>query len=177
MKPLPRGASPRPCLRLGLHRAVPVEPRPLVFLLAVVGLWSGWAQAQPPPDDHRGQPPPPPPPLPPPPPPPPGPVPADAASGFSAAQLLEIQALINRTREEMLASGGPVQAQCQGGLAAAEAVAKGVAANAASMDHAWLVLGGALVFFMHSGFALLEVGSVSARNVQNVRAEASAPPV
>jgi Amt family ammonium transporter len=32
----------------------------------------------------------------------------------------------------------------------------------------WLVLGGALVFFMHSGFALLEVGSVSERNIQNI---------
>jgi len=32
----------------------------------------------------------------------------------------------------------------------------------------WLVLGGALVFFMHSGFSLLEVGSVSVRNTQNI---------
>ena len=39
------------------------------------------------------------------------------------------------------------------------------AANS-SMDWMWLLLGGALVFFMHSGFALLEVGSVSVRNTQ-----------
>ena len=51
--------------------------------------------------------------------------------------------------------------QCSAGADAA-------ASNAASMDNAWLVLGGALVFFMHSGFALLEVGSVSQRNVQNI---------
>ena len=37
-----------------------------------------------------------------------------------------------------------------------------------SMDWMWLLLGGALVFFMHSGFALLEVGSVSVRNTQNI---------
>ena len=36
------------------------------------------------------------------------------------------------------------------------------------MDLMWLVLGGALVFFMHSGFSLLEVGSVSVRNTQNI---------
>ena len=36
------------------------------------------------------------------------------------------------------------------------------------MDWMWLLLGGALVFFMHSGFALLEVGSVSVRNTQNI---------
>jgi hypothetical protein len=61
----------------------------------------------------------------------------------------------------MLEEGGPVSAQCSVGADAA-------AANAASMDNAWLVLGGALVFFMHSGFALLEVGSVSQKNVQNI---------
>ena len=37
-----------------------------------------------------------------------------------------------------------------------------------SMDWMWLLLGGSLVFFMHSGFALLEVGSVSVRNTQNI---------
>jgi Amt family ammonium transporter len=36
----------------------------------------------------------------------------------------------------------------------------------APIDNLWLMLGGMLVFFMHSGFALLEVGSVSLRNTQ-----------
>jgi hypothetical protein len=41
---------------------------------------------------------------------------------------------------------------------------------ALAVDTLWLLLGGCLVFFMHSGFALLEVGSVSVRNTQ-VRTE------
>jgi Amt family ammonium transporter len=41
---------------------------------------------------------------------------------------------------------------------------------ALGLDILWLMLGGCLVFFMHSGFALLEVGSVSVRNTQ-VRTE------
>lgn len=82
-----------------------------------------------------------------------------------AGQLLLIQGMIdaavNASEAALLAEGGPVSTQCSVGADAA-------AANAASMDNAWLVLGGALVFFMHSGFALLEVGSVSQRNVQNI---------
>lgn len=35
-----------------------------------------------------------------------------------------------------------------------------------AIDNLWLMVGGMLVFFMHSGFALLEVGSVSVRNTQ-----------
>ena len=43
-----------------------------------------------------------------------------------------------------------------------------IAKSNTGMDLMWLVLGGALVFFMHSGFSLLEVGSVSVRNTQNI---------
>eukprot|EP00933_Yihiella_yeosuensis_P003772 TRINITY_DN10704_c0_g2_i1.p1 TRINITY_DN10704_c0_g2~~TRINITY_DN10704_c0_g2_i1.p1 ORF type:complete len:221 (+),score=47.93 TRINITY_DN10704_c0_g2_i1:54-716(+) len=35
-------------------------------------------------------------------------------------------------------------------------------------NHIWLILCGALVMFMQSGFAMLEAGSVRAKNVQNV---------
>lgn len=84
---------------------------------------------------------------------------------FNAGQLALIQTMIeaavNASEAALLEEGGPVSAQCSVGAEAA-------ASNAASMDNAWLVLGGALVFFMHSGFALLEVGSVSQRNVQNI---------
>lgn len=37
-----------------------------------------------------------------------------------------------------------------------------------SLDTAWVLLGGFLVLFMQAGFALLEVGSVSVRNTQNI---------
>jgi hypothetical protein len=90
---------------------------------------------------------------------------AGGPTTFNAAQLAQINAMIaaavNASETAMLEEGGPVAAQCSVGADAA-------ASNAASMDSAWLVLGGALVFFMHSGFALLEVGSVSQRNVQNI---------
>ena len=50
----------------------------------------------------------------------------------------------------------------------AQDAADAAAANASDMDNTWLLLGGFLVFFMQSGFALLEVGSVSIRNTQNI---------
>ena len=53
-------------------------------------------------------------------------------------------------------------------LALAQSNEAAVASANASMDSMWLILGGAMVFFMHSGFALLEVGSVSVRNTQNI---------
>jgi Amt family ammonium transporter len=37
-----------------------------------------------------------------------------------------------------------------------------------AVDHAWLILCGALVMFMHAGFAMLETGSCRAKNVSNV---------
>merc|ERR1712151_91840 len=37
-----------------------------------------------------------------------------------------------------------------------------------AMTHAWLVLCGALVMFMHAGFAMLETGSCRAKNASNV---------
>ena len=36
------------------------------------------------------------------------------------------------------------------------------------MDSAWLCLCGALVMFMHAGFAMLETGSCRAKNASNV---------
>ena len=73
------------------------------------------------------------------------------ASGFSCAQMTVVDAMI---KGAVVAATAPLEAT--------------ISANSFSMDQAWLVLGGALVFFMHSGFGLLEVGSVSARNVQNI---------
>lgn len=72
-------------------------------------------------------------------------------SSFTAEQLEEIGRLVSAATN-----------------ATKESCSAEVAANAFSMDQAWLVISGALVFFMHSGFALLEVGSVSVRNVQNI---------
>ena len=37
-----------------------------------------------------------------------------------------------------------------------------------AMDSAWLCLCGALVMFMHAGFAMLETGSCRAKNASNV---------
>ena len=37
-----------------------------------------------------------------------------------------------------------------------------------AMDSAWLVLCGALVMFMHAGFAMLETGCCRAKNASNV---------
>ena len=79
-------------------------------------------------------------------------------SGFTPDQLEEIARIV---QEATNAS----DALCASSVAA---VQDAVDSNAFSMDQSWLVLGGALVFFMHSGFALLEVGSVSVRNVQNI---------
>jgi Amt family ammonium transporter len=67
---------------------------------------------------------------------------------------------------EALAIETGYAAAAQGPTAADAADA--AAANAADMDNTWLLLGGFLVFFMQSGFALLEVGSVSVRNTQNI---------
>jgi hypothetical protein len=53
-------------------------------------------------------------------------------------------------------------------LALAQSNEAAIASANASMDSMWLIFGGAMVFFMHSGFALLEVGSVSVRNTQNI---------
>ena len=39
---------------------------------------------------------------------------------------------------------------------------------AGAMDSAWLVLCGALVMFMHAGFAMLETGCCRAKNASNV---------
>ena len=49
-----------------------------------------------------------------------------------------------------------------------ESLAKGVkeAGDAANLD--WMLMGGVLVFFMQSGFALLESGTVRYKNFQNV---------
>jgi len=79
-------------------------------------------------------------------------------SSFSADQLAEINRLVE-------AATNATKASCAADVATLQGT---VDSNAFSMDQAWLVLGGALVFFMHSGFALLEVGSVSIRNVQNI---------
>ena len=43
-----------------------------------------------------------------------------------------------------------------------------VAQNKASIDLLWTLLGGVLIFFMQTGFALLESGSVRSKNYQNV---------
>jgi ammonia channel protein AmtB len=43
-----------------------------------------------------------------------------------------------------------------------------VSALAKDADNTWLLTSGFLVFFMQSGFALLEVGCVSVRNTQNI---------
>jgi Amt family ammonium transporter len=39
---------------------------------------------------------------------------------------------------------------------------------AADVDQHWLLLGAILVIFMHSGFTLLEVGSVMKKNTKNI---------
>jgi hypothetical protein len=39
---------------------------------------------------------------------------------------------------------------------------------AGAMDSAWLILCGALVMFMHAGFAMLETGCCRAKNASNV---------
>merc|ERR1719253_1493394 len=44
----------------------------------------------------------------------------------------------------------------------------GVAGNARDMDIAWLIICGALVFFMQAGFAMLEAGIVHPKNVTNI---------
>ena len=56
----------------------------------------------------------------------------------------------------------------QGVASAVDTLEESIYAANKSMDYMWLLLGGSLVFFMHSGFALLEVGSVSVRNTQNI---------
>jgi hypothetical protein len=53
-------------------------------------------------------------------------------------------------------------------LLAQPAFADPVGDLAADVDSFWLILGGAMVFFMHAGFALLVTGSVSMRNTQNI---------
>merc|ERR1719203_1126365 len=40
-----------------------------------------------------------------------------------------------------------------------------------SLDTIWMLLASMLVFFMHSGFALLEAGSVRSKNAQNILAK------
>merc|ERR1719476_912639 len=50
----------------------------------------------------------------------------------------------------------------------AEDVSKVEKSIEAAMTHAWLVLCGALVMFMHCGFAMLETGSCRAKNASNV---------
>jgi len=40
-----------------------------------------------------------------------------------------------------------------------------------SLDTVWMMLAGLLVFFMHAGFSLLEVGSVRFKNAQNILAK------
>jgi ammonia channel protein AmtB len=46
--------------------------------------------------------------------------------------------------------------------------AAAISALAKDADNTWLLTSGFLVFFMQSGFALLEVGCVSVRNTQNI---------
>lgn len=46
--------------------------------------------------------------------------------------------------------------------------AEAIATLAKDADNTWLLTSGFLVFFMQSGFALLEVGCVSVRNTQNI---------
>ena len=43
-----------------------------------------------------------------------------------------------------------------------------ISGNSRDMDVAWLVICGALVFFMQAGFAMLEAGIVHKRNVTNI---------
>ncbi|CAM9892924.1 unnamed protein product, partial [Discosporangium mesarthrocarpum] len=38
----------------------------------------------------------------------------------------------------------------------------------ADLDTLWLMIGAILVFFMQTGFAMLEVGSVSIKNTKNI---------
>ena len=47
-------------------------------------------------------------------------------------------------------------------------LAADISALAKDADNTWLLTSGFLVFFMQSGFALLEVGCVSVRNTQNI---------
>jgi len=51
---------------------------------------------------------------------------------------------------------------------ATAANAKTIADNQRDMDIAWLVICGALVFFMQAGFSMLEAGTVSKKNVVNI---------
>jgi len=40
--------------------------------------------------------------------------------------------------------------------------------HAEPLDNLWMLLGGVLVFFMHTGFSMLETGSVRFKNAQNI---------
>jgi len=53
-------------------------------------------------------------------------------------------------------------------LAVPEAAKAGDASLGTAMDSAWLLLCGALVMFMHAGFAMLETGCCRAKNASNV---------
>jgi Amt family ammonium transporter len=61
--------------------------------------------------------------------------------------------------------GGGVHAQAAGGV---HAQAAGFADAVAAIDMLWLVLAGALVFFMQAGFALVETGLTRAKNATNI---------
>ena len=48
------------------------------------------------------------------------------------------------------------------------ALEKTVSTNGAGADEMWHIIAGALIFFMHAGFSMLEAGSVSSKNTINI---------
>ncbi|MFP4330029.1 MAG: ammonium transporter [Alkalispirochaetaceae bacterium] len=55
-----------------------------------------------------------------------------------------------------------------GGVLFAQDVESTLAAHSAAFDMIWLVLAGALVFFMQAGFAMVETGLTRAKNASNI---------
>ena len=77
-------------------------------------------------------------------------------------------AMLSGCREGADMTGADEHAGFMAVAASIDSLEEGIYTANAGMDSMWLLLGGSLVFFMHSGFALLEVGSVSVRNTQNI---------
>mmetsp|Transcript_52996 Transcript_52996/g.125132 ORF Transcript_52996/g.125132 Transcript_52996/m.125132 type:complete len:525 (-) Transcript_52996:313-1887(-) len=72
------------------------------------------------------------------------------------ARLLALEALVQSqqtTIEALTGKGGTIET---------------LSGNAVDVDIAWLVICGAMVFFMQAGFSMLEAGAVGAKNVINI---------
>ena len=69
------------------------------------------------------------------------------------------------TTEELLAQ---IKTLNETTVAAVEALEKAQATNAAGADAGWIMTAGVIIFFMQSGFALLESGNVRFKNYQNI---------